>query len=156
MFSEGDRLKVADDIPVALVFKNHDIEKSITRTRPFKKRERTAVKSAISNQSKASLARWPTFRFKRELRWARRGNLDQRQNVAQRSEGFFQIRGGATNDFRVQAHASELDEILAIGHREIEGDGFTLFDDPPSFSQVSLRQADFLSQNIHGAHGQDA
>ena len=82
--------------------------------------------------------------------------MNQRENIAERAQGFFGIERSLANHLGVQPHPGELDEILVVRQRQIEREGFSFFDDFPRGREVPLGNADFLGENIDRAERQDS
>ena len=117
---------------------------------------RPSVEASIADQRKASLASGPTLGFHEDFGRFCGGQLNQRENIAERAQGFLGIERSLANHLGIQPHPGELDEILVVRQRQIESEGVSHFDDVPSGSEVALRDADFLREHIHRAERQDS
>ena len=54
--AEGDRLEIADDVPVALFFEHKDIKETVIQARVFEEHEGPAIQPPVADQDKASFA----------------------------------------------------------------------------------------------------
>ena len=126
------------------------------QARALKNRERTSVEATIANQSEAPLARRTSIGFEDHMRRLRGGQLNQCENIAQRSQGFLRIDRRPADHLGVETNARELDEILLVCDRQIEGERFSIFDDFPSRREIALRDGDFLGEHIDRAERQNS
>ena len=156
MGAEGYGLKIAHDIPVALVLKDQHIEQSIEKACSLENRKRTAVKPAISDECEGTLADPPAFGFQHHTGWLVRGDLNEREKITERSERPFGIGCGFADDLGVQPHPGELNEMRVVGFGEVDFHNIALLDDTPSALEVSLGNAQLRGKNIHCADWKDS
>ena len=155
MRAKGYGLKIAHDIPVALILKDQHIEQSIEKACSLENRKRPAVKPAISDEREGTLADSPAFGFQHHAGGLVRGDLNEREKITERSERPFGIGCGFADDLGVQPHPGELDEMRVVGLRKVDFDDFALFDDIPSTLKISLGNAQLRRKNIHRADWKD-
>lgn len=152
MIAEGDRLNVAEEIPMTLFLKNDHVEETVVQSGILKKRERSAVKTAISDEDEAAVTGRAIDGDDTNLGWASRGHLRERHEVADRAKRSFEFRGGLADHFGIQTGPGQLDEILPIGTGKIDLADVSVCDDPPSGGQIVGRQAQLGGEDIHRSH----
>lgn len=146
--------EVAQEIEVADVFRYDHVEQAVVEAGVGEDFDRHTVVATIADEDEAAVT-GDAVAFDGELGRAFGGELGGIDEIAKGAEALFELTGGAGDDLRIEADASELDEVLVIGLREVDLTGGARFDDFPSFLDVA-GEAEFVGEDIHGSHGEDA
>lgn len=156
MVSKSDRLHVPDDVPMGLVLEHQHIEQAIIKTGFLEKHKWPAIKTPIPHEDKTPFAYGTIHRLQTNNRRGLGHDLSERQQIAHGAERLLEIRRRPADDFGIETDASQLNEILIIGHREIHLPHMSGVDHLPCLLEVVLRDAELCGENVHRPHGKNA
>ena len=154
--TENNILQIFDDFQVTEAFEDNHVEQAIIVHGMFKKRKRSAVEPAITDQDKRTFVDRGVFGFDHQTRRTTSRDLRRRDKITDRPEIAPQSIAGLFDNLRVQAHAAELDKELSVRERKIDQPRAVSLNDAPTGIQIVCRETNFIGKDIHRPHRKNA
>ena len=112
--SENDVLQIFQQLEIADLLEDEDVEQAIVDHRVLEKRKRPAVKPAVADEDERAFFRLRFLRFDQEPRRPPARDLRGGDEITQRPEISFESEAGFLHHLRVEADAGELHEMFAV------------------------------------------
>src|SRR5688572_10047568 len=103
VLSGEDALEIAQDVQIAGILKDADVQPAVGQVRVGEEAERPAVEAAVANKNEASLDRPDFVIAADEFRRFLSGHVGGGEEVTDWAEGFFERKVGGLKDFGVQS-----------------------------------------------------
>src|SRR4029434_2152170 len=122
----------------------------------LEKRERSAVKTPVSDQNKRSFAQGGVLRFDKQLWWLPGRNLCCGDQITQRAKAALERKSSFLDSLCIEPNSAELDKISSIRAREVNKTYVSGLNNLPAKLKIVRRQAELHGEDVHGAHRQNA
>ncbi len=149
-----DGVEVAEDIDVGDFFEQADVEGAVIKAGGGKEDKGTAVVAAVADEDEGAFHGFAGAEFDMEFGRFLGKKVAGGDDIAQRTEVFFELEIGIFDDLSVETDAGELDEEAVIGVGEVDGPGATAANDLEGSVNI-VGDAEFGGEDVHGADGED-
>ena len=110
-------MEIFDDFEIAEPLEHNDVKQAIVDDGLLEKRERSAVKTSVSDENKRSFPHRRVLRFDEKLRRLPRRNLCRRDEIAERAKTALERKTGSLHSLCIEPNTAELNEVFSIGAR---------------------------------------